>query len=96
MSEPAWRKLNTFEGTVREAALTVIGDHYGVYGRLLRLDTDLYSDLNSDSITCAELLMTLEELFDVRFDPCAADQVRTVADVIDLVDQALKDVRPPS
>jgi acyl carrier protein len=86
-SEHDWTR---FGGTVRDAVLTVIGDHYGVYGQVLNETTDLVTDLGSDGIDKLEVLMMMEELFDVRFDRAAGPTVRTVGDVMTLVEDALR------
>jgi acyl carrier protein len=86
-----WGRLGTTHGAV----VTVIGDHYGLYGRGLPLDTDLVADLGSDEVDKLEVLMTIEELFDVRFDQAARAAVRTVGDVVELVRSALAQ-RPSS
>jgi acyl carrier protein len=78
-----WRRL----GTVREAVVTVIGDHLGVHGRGLSLETDLV-DLGSEEVDVYEILMTMEELFDIRFDRSVFERVRTVGEVVHLVEEA--------
>ena len=80
-----WTRL----GTIREAVVKVIGDHYGLYGRVLRLDLELERDLGSDRLDKLEILMTLEELFDVYFSPVAAERASTIGDVIVIVEEAL-------
>jgi acyl carrier protein len=88
----AWRQL----GVPADAVLTVIGDHYGVPARSLSRDTHLARDLGTDAIDTQEVLMTLEELFEVYFDPdLGVDRVETVGDAIDLVQEALRDTRHP-
>jgi acyl carrier protein len=85
-----WRRL----GTARGAVVTIIGDHYGLYGRGLSPDIDLADHLGSDDVDKGEVLMTIEELFDVRFDHATRAAVRTVGDIIELVDAALAQRAP--
>lgn len=88
-----WRQL----GTPADAVLKVIGDHYGVPARSLSRDTHLARDLGADEIDTREVLMTLEELFEVYFDPDPdAVRVETVGDAIDLVLEALHESRQPT
>ena len=88
-----WRQL----GVPADAVLKVIGDHYGVPARSLSRDTHLARDLGADEIDTREVLMTLEELFKVYFDPNpGAIRVETVADAIDLVLKALHESRHPT
>jgi acyl carrier protein len=79
-----WRRL----GTVREAVVTVIGDHLGVHGRGLSLETDL-ADLGADEVDVYEVLMTMEELFGVRFHRAVFGTVKSVGQVVDLVEETL-------
>lgn len=70
--------------------MTVIGDQFRLYGRVLPLTTDLYADLGSqDDMEKMEVLMTMEELFSLRFDPNVSKSVRTVGDVVSLVEEGL-------
>jgi acyl carrier protein len=86
MSGIDWTKLGT---SVSEVVMTVVGDHYGLYGRILAPGTDLVSDLGSDDIDIAEVLMTMEELFSLRFDPPESASVRTVGNIVSIVEKGL-------
>jgi acyl carrier protein len=50
---------------------------------------EVTDDLESDWVDLEEVLMTMEELFTLRFDPAASSTVRTVADVVALVERGL-------
>jgi acyl carrier protein len=80
-----WRRY----GSVPEAIVTVIGDHYGLYGRVLPLDTDLSQDLGTDELDRLEVLITIEELFDIRLDRSAQASIRTIRDLVAMVELAL-------
>lgn len=86
MSGYDWRHL----GDVRDAVVTIIGDHYGLYGRILPMSTDLVDDLESDFIDKLEVLMTMEELFGVYFTSADRAAVKTVGDVVELTERALE------
>jgi acyl carrier protein len=82
-----WTKLGA---SVPAVVMTVIGDQFRLYGRVLPLSTDLVADLGSeDDIEKLEVLMTMEELFGLRFGPNVATSVRTVGDVVSLVEEGL-------
>jgi acyl carrier protein len=82
-----WTRLGA---SVEAVVMTVIGDQFRLYGRVLPLDTDLVTDLGSeDDIEKMEVLMTMEELFSLRFDLNASKSVRTVGDVVTLVEERL-------
>lgn len=83
-----WAK---FGASVSAVVMTVIGDQFRLYGRVLPPETDLVTDLGAvDDLEVLEVLMTMEELFDVRFDPGvtrSTRSIRTVGDVVALVVQ---------
>lgn len=80
-----WTK---FGASVSAVVMTVIGDQFRLYGRVLPPETDLVTDLGAvDDLEVLEVLMTMEELFDVRFDTSATRSIRTVGDVVALVAQ---------
>lgn len=60
-----WKVL----GTIEEAIVTVVGDHYGRYGRSLDPSIDLKHDLEGDDVDYLEVVMTLEELFGCALQP---------------------------
>jgi acyl carrier protein len=80
-----WAK---FGASVPAVVMTVIGDQFRLYGRVLPPETDLVNDLGAvDDLEVLEVLMTMEELFDIRFDPDATRSIRSVGDVVALVAQ---------
>jgi acyl carrier protein len=83
-----WHKLGA---SVSAVVKTVIGDQFRLYGRVLPEETDLIADLGSvDDIEVLEVLMTMEELFDLRFDTAVTNSIRTVGDVVALVEHELE------
>ena len=87
MASIDWHK---FGASVPAVVKTVIGDQFRLYGRVLPEDTDLIADLGSvDDIELLEVLMTMEELFNLRFDPEVTNSIRTVNDVIALVEREM-------
>lgn len=80
-----WRRF----GSVPDAVAATVGDYYGLYGRFLPLDTDLSADLGSDDFDRLEVIMTLEELFDVRLDPEVRESIRILRDLVTRVEEAL-------
>lgn len=54
------------------------------------LEARLYEDLDIDSIDAVDLIVRLKTLTDADVDPEQAKGVRTVADVVDLLDDLLQ------
>jgi acyl carrier protein len=87
MADVDWTR---FGASVPAVVMTVIGDQFRLYGRVLPRDTNLVTDLGMvDDIEVLEVLMTMEELFNLRFEVTASRSIRTVGDVVDLVESQL-------
>jgi acyl carrier protein len=48
-------------------------------------EASLIEDLGADSLTVVELVMSMEEIFDIEIDDEAAEKLVTVQDVIDFI-----------
>jgi acyl carrier protein len=83
MADIDWTK---FGASVPAVVMTIIGDQFRLYGRVLPPETDLFTDLGAvDDLEVIEVLMTMEELFDIRFDPNTTRSIKTIGDVVTLV-----------
>lgn len=51
----------------------------------LTLDTSLRDDLNADSIDAVEIIMALEDIFDIEIEEESAEKFKTIADIVDYV-----------
>lgn len=52
-----------------------------------------FDDLGMDSLDRVELVMAMEEAFDVQIPDEAAEQMRTVQDVVDYINKNAKSVK---
>ncbi len=52
-------------------------------------DTSFVNDLNADSLDTVELVMKLEEEFDLEISDDVSDKITTVGEAIDHIEQAL-------
>ncbi len=62
----------------------LVAAHFGL-GKVHE-DDDLISDLNGDALDVIELVMELEEVFNIQISDDEAEKLRTVHDVIKCVD----------
>ena len=60
---------------------TIIGDQLGVEDGSLVPEANLLDDLGADSLDVVELVMTLEDVFDIEVPDEAAESIRTIGDV---------------
>ncbi len=64
----------------------VIVDQLGVDAEQVTLEASFIDDLGADSLDTVELIMAFEEEFDIEIPDSEAEKIKTVQDVIDLVE----------
>lgn len=74
---------------VEERVLAEISEVLGANPSKLARHTNLYEHLGADSIDMIELMMALEDEFDIEIDDEEAERWRTVGCVIDHIGSSL-------
>lgn len=77
-------KVNNKE--VTEKVFKIIHDHLGVDLSKLSLDMNIQKDLDADSLDVVELIMALEEEFDINIPDEVAQKLRTPKDICDYIE----------
>lgn len=54
---------------------------------IITMDTDLMEDLDADSLDAVEIIMNIEEEFDIKIPDEDIDGVRTIADIINFLEE---------
>ncbi len=75
--------------TVEDRVLTIIVDQLGVEKETLKPETTFVGDLGADSLDTVELVMELEEEFEIFIPDEEAMKVKTVGDAIRGITAAL-------
>ena len=57
----------------------------------IELDTDLVRDLGVDSIDTVELIMAVEDTYDIKISDKDAEDLKTVGDVVEVIEDHLED-----
>ncbi|MGM9613569.1 MAG: acyl carrier protein [Butyricicoccus sp.] len=71
---------------VFEKLCTLLAEQLGVEADTITPETSLAEDLNADSLDLVELMMSIEEEFDVgEIDEQAAAGIQTVGDILRLI-----------
>ncbi len=71
---------------VFERLCELLGEQFGVEPETITLETSFEEDLGAASLDLVEMMMALEEEFDVgEIGEEAARSIRTVGDVVDLI-----------
>lgn len=72
---------------MKEKVLLIIAEQLNMEPEDLEPEMDFVDDLNQDSIELVELIMSLEDEFGIEVDEEKLEQVRTIGDVLDLVEE---------
>ena len=68
-----------------EKVKKVIMEQLGVSDSAITLEASFIDDLGADSLDIVELIMALEEEFDIEITDSDAEKVETVGDVVDYI-----------
>lgn len=71
----------------RASLISMIADRFNVPVSAVTGKTNFQQDLSLDSIDSLELIMELEDTYDISVSDADAAKLRTVNDVINLIDQ---------
>jgi len=74
---------------VLEKLRTIIAEELGVEKDTIEADSHLSEDLGADSLDAVELIMAIEEEFDVEIDDTAATKIKTVQDILDYLENEI-------
>ncbi len=72
-----------------QAVVDVVAEVNGCEPAALADSTDLFTDLGMDSLAALELLVALEDRFDVDIDTDDAQRIRTIGDIVELLAELL-------
>ena len=68
-----------------EKVKEVIMDQLAVEDDAVKLETSFIDDLGADSLDIVELIMALEEEFDLQIPDSEAEKIMTVGDVVEYI-----------
>ena len=74
---------------VFEKTVCLLARQFGVDAHMITRGTSLSDDLKADRLDCVELFMALEEEFEIDVDDCEIDSIKTVDDILRLVESKI-------
>ncbi|MBS0208126.1 MAG: acyl carrier protein [Planctomycetes bacterium] len=74
--------------TVKERVINIVAEQLGVNKEQVTPETSFVNDLGADSLDTVELVMELEEEFDINIPDDSAEKIQTVGQAIDFIEKA--------
>ena len=68
----------------------IIAEELGIEEDKILLDSDLFEDLGADSLDAIELIMAVEEAFDIEIPDSEATKIKLVSDIVNFLIEAGK------
>ena len=84
--------MNLSRPELEQKVCAMMAEMFELPPQQLRLDARLFEELGLDSIDAVDLVVKVQELTGRRVDEADLRRVRTVADVVDIMEQHLKAV----
>ena len=75
---------------ILEKVKGIIVEQLGVAENAVTLEASFIDDLGADSLDIVELVMAIEEEFDIEIPDADAEKVATVGDVVDYIKEHVK------
>jgi len=71
----------------QEALFKILEDHLDVKVENISLDSNILEDLGGDSLSAVEIVMAIEEDFDIEIDDNDIDNLVIVKDMLDYINE---------
>ena len=77
--------------SVEERAINIVAEQLGVDKDKIKLESNFVNDLGADSLDTVELVMELEEEFDINIPDDAAEKIQTVGQAVEHIEKACEE-----
>jgi acyl carrier protein len=74
--------------SVEERVVNIVAEQLGVEKEKINRESNFVNDLGADSLDTVELVMELEEEFDINIADDAAEKIQTVGEAINHIEKA--------
>lgn len=76
---------------VEQRVVEIVCEHLAVNKEQINRGTSFMEDIGADSLDIVELVMELEEEFDIQIPDDQAEKIKTVGEAIDYIEVKLKE-----
>ena len=74
--------------SVQERVISIVAEQLGVDKEKVTPETSFVNDLGADSLDTVELVMELEEEFEIDIPDDAAEKIQTVGQAVEFIEKA--------
>lgn len=78
--------------SVEERVIDIVAEQLGVEKEKVTAETSFVNDLGADSLDTVELVMELEEEFDITIPDDAAEKIQTVGQAVEHIESSTQQV----
>jgi len=76
--------------SVQERVIDIVAEQLGADKEKVNIDTHFVNDLGADSLDTVELVMELEEEFDINIPDDAAEKIQTIGEAVKHIEETEK------
>ena len=76
---------------VLEKVKAILAEQFDVEEDKITADTDLQEDLGADSLDVVDLVMSIEESFDIEIPDEEVENIKTVGDIVKYIENHTED-----
>ena len=73
--------------SIKERVVEVISEQFGVSKDQVKPETSFINDLGADSLDIVEMVMELEEEFDINIPDDASEKIQTVGQAVEYIEK---------
>lgn len=75
---------------IETAVIQIISKHLGMAIDNVKMESTFIHDMNGDSLDTVEMILTIEDHFNIEIDNATAESISTVQDVVNAVKNMLE------
>ena len=83
------------DNNIEKRVIEIVCENLGVNTEQVTRSTSFIEDVGADSLDIVELVMELEEEFDIQIPDDQAEKIKTVGEAVDYIENAVKNKQQP-